>query len=92
MGGESSLRKIESSIPGMEEVKQFMRIPTEGNTLLEKLRELGVKSLEDLKEIQPQDLEKHETGWYHCTTEVPRYAAHVSVNRFACHKKVSPVH
>ena len=49
----------------MEKVKQFMRfinIPTEGNTLLEKLRELGVESLEDLKEIQPQDLEKHETG------------------------------
>ena len=50
-----------TALRDMEEVKQFMRlinIPTEGNNLLEKLRELGVESLEDLKEIRPLDLEK----------------------------------
>ena len=54
-----------TALRDMEEVKQFMRlinIPTEGNNLLEKLRELGVESLEDLKEIRPLDLEKHKTG------------------------------
>ncbi len=77
VGGESSLRHRSLVWKKSSNFMRLNNIPTEGNTLLEKLRKLGVESLEDLKEIQPQDLDKHETGWYHCTTEVPRYAAHV---------------
>ncbi len=47
----------------MEGIKGFLqsiKVSTEGNRLLEKLSELGVESVEDLKDIEPGDLV--ETG------------------------------